>query len=250
MKKIFSLILLVTLSIVLSSCLDAIIGDEKFDEKRTEDFEYKLAYNSKTDEWDIYAIGDIFSEKEAVFIPPMIDGLPIRELGYSRGATEVDLYNFNGERLYLPNTIKSIGFHYAKVAGVKFFFCGNPMNLSHICARIKESNNHIYVPYDEYQLFYEVYGIKNNVCLEKANVSYYLNYPDGIYKYNKYYYIDYYENGELIQYIPPIPEKEGYIFAGWYKEAECINEWNFEKDTIKYSKYRPVTYLYAKWILN
>ena len=246
MKKIFSLILLVTLSIVLSSCLDAIIGDEKFDEKRTEDFSYQLAYNSKTDEWDIYAIGDIFSEKEAVFIPPMIDGLPIRELGYSRGVTDVGLRTYCCGRLYLPNTIKSWGSNYAITTGVKLFFCGNPNNLNFFFDGLERSNNHIYVPYDEYQLFYEV----NGEIIEKANVSYYLNYPDGNYKYNKYYYIDFYEDGELIQYIPPIPEKEGYIFAGWYKEAECINEWNFEKDTIKYSKYRPVTYLYAKWILN
>lgn len=27
---------------------------------------------------------------------------------------------------------------------------------------------------------------------------------------------------------PPNPTKEGYIFDGWYKEPECVNEWNFE----------------------
>ena len=83
--------------------------------------------------------------------------------------------------------------------------------------------------------------------LDVANVSYYLNYPDGVYEYNEFHYVDFYEDGEIIKYIPPKPEKEGYKFEGWYREAECINKWNFEIDTITFTENQPVTKLYAKW---
>lgn len=41
---------------------------------------------------------------------------------------------------------------------------------------------------------------------------------------------------------PSAPEKEGFIFGGWYKEASCKNSWDFTKDTVTSS----IT-LYAKW---
>ena len=41
---------------------------------------------------------------------------------------------------------------------------------------------------------------------------------------------------------PTAPTASGYLFRGWYKEAECINEWDFENDVIT-----ETTTLYAKW---
>jgi len=44
---------------------------------------------------------------------------------------------------------------------------------------------------------------------------------------------------------PSTPERPGYTFGGWYKEAACINPWNFSVDTVTEN----IT-LYAKWIYN
>jgi uncharacterized repeat protein (TIGR02543 family) len=41
---------------------------------------------------------------------------------------------------------------------------------------------------------------------------------------------------------PTPPVKEYFVFAGWYREVECINEWNFAADTVTAN----IT-LYAKW---
>ena len=57
--------------------------------------------------------------------------------------------------------------------------------------------------------------------------------------------------------IPPIPERDGYAFDGWYKESECVNIWDFETDALPQARvddqgqeiYQE-TKLYAKWIKN
>lgn len=76
--------------------------------------------------------------------------------------------------------------------------------------------------------------INRNVSCEErpnysyiANVSYLYNYEEA--PNDGYYWVDNYDNS-LIEYIPPEPIREGYEFAGWYKEAECINKWDFSKD--------------------
>ena len=45
--------------------------------------------------------------------------------------------------------------------------------------------------------------------------------------------------------MPPTMTRTGYSFAGWYKEENCINLWNFNSDTVTGN----IT-LYAKWDNN
>lgn len=86
-----------------------------------------------------------------------------------------------------------------------------------------------------------------------ANVSYMYNYGEA--PNEGYYWVDSY-NESLITFIPPEPKREGYKFVGWYKEPECLNEWNFDTDMTGkeivigqnvYDAYDGI-YLYAKWI--
>ena len=44
---------------------------------------------------------------------------------------------------------------------------------------------------------------------------------------------------------PAQPTKAGYDFKGWYKEAECINAWDFATDTVTQNRI-----LYAKWTIS
>ncbi len=72
-----------------------------------------------------------------------------------------------------------------------------------------------------------------------------------------YYWSDNFDYGTKVTYVPENPMREGYIFGGWYKEAECLNAWNFDIDTLPKAElneegeelYRE-TQLYAKWYHN
>ena len=104
------------------------------------------------------------------------------------------------------------------------------------------------------------------------NVSYQYNYEEA--PNDGYYWVDNYDNA-LIEYIPPEPTRDGYIFDGWYKEKECINQWDFNSDKTSssyihyeepdegsteeyknfYNEYISThtyveTKLYAKWVKN
>ena len=82
---------------------------------------------------------------------------------------------------------------------------------------------------------------------------YYYNYNDS--PNGGYYRIDDYD-GEAISFVPPTPSRDGYTFIGWYKESECINEWNFNEDIVPSKEFIEKEYiykettLYAKWKVN
>ena len=85
-----------------------------------------------------------------------------------------------------------------------------------------------------------------------SNCNYFYNY-DGA-ENDGYYWSDNYDYGEKITYVPQNPEREGYIFGGWFQEPECVNIWNFETDTLPEAEYDDAeeaiyreTRLYAKW---
>jgi len=51
------------------------------------------------------------------------------------------------------------------------------------------------------------------------------------------------QQGQTAQQPATNPTRSGYIIGGWYREANCITQWNFATDVVPYS-----IILYAKWI--
>ena len=117
------------------------------------------------------------------------------------------------------------------------------------------------VPMGSYNIFVETGELGgwsppsyHNFSVEPSNVAYSFNYPDA--PNENYFFIDLVEStGKLLQ--PPYdPEREGYAFRGWYKDAECTERWDFYKDVVEVSydengnRIYEELWLYAKWEKN
>ena len=88
--------------------------------------------------------------------------------------------------------------------------------------------------------------------LQKANVLF--CYNNGTAE-NEFFIVDNNDGAYLINKPQYNPVLDGYTFAGWYKEPECINAWDFAKDLTPELEYDgdgnlifKETKLYAKWI--
>ena len=242
-KVIFSLIsLLGLLTQCTSEELDRLVSDENF-------------YYRVIDENNI-AVGGLktYPESGVVFFPEKFENYTVSRLGFSMGTTgttgsfaqlsnEKDGKRITIKRCYFPHTIKEIKSPYMALSNehLKIFYCGDVVDL--VGFDDSSRGYDIYVPAEKYELFKNTLSKYFSGNLLKANVSYYLNYDE-----NNYYYIDYYENGEKILYIPPNPQRDGYTFGGWFKEAECITQWIFDTDTVQISEEMQEIKLYAQWI--
>ena len=174
---------------------------------------------------------------EYIFIPTHINGIKVVQIGYASFFNDGKVGAIETKKVFLPYGIKTV----LVCAGDNFYTSGKELELS-----ASELNGEtVYIPkaYEDYYKQSKVYF---------ANVVYDINYENEEYQYHS---VDNYKYGSLIEIVPPDPEREGYTFDGWYKESECVNEWDFETDTlpeeIKDESGEVLfqeTALYAKWI--
>lgn len=248
LRKIAFVLLLSVGCVLLASC-------KKIDfhaHRRVQDangvWEAQYILNSKTE----CALGDFYSKYKKehdyppyIFVPShitnLIDGRKVKvvEWGYQSGMLGHHEYYACNTRIYMPYTMKLLQFGKTNEYML-------PVPCSNIDIRLIGGD--FYVP----KLYFD--GYKEYVhkdFLHVANVVYDINYYNEEFK---YYYVDDCEYGGIIEAIPPIPEREGYSFDGWYKEPNCVNMWSFEKDTLpnklldeEGKEVFQETALYAKW---
>lgn len=245
MKRLFAVLICFSILCCLSGCNLNGQKNEVIDEN----------FYCKVIDEDNIAIGNvkIYPKSGAVFFPEQIENYTVSKIGFSSGLGfggngYLETFSENEttiERCYFPHSIKEVRNGYMSLTSgyLKIFYCGEVIDLGHFDAEQKAME--IYVPAEKYELFKNVLSEYYRGSLLKANVSYLLNYNE-----NNYYYVDYYENGEKILYIPPIPQRKGYTFGGWFKEADCINQWNFDIHTLQLSDETQEIKLYAKWIVR
>ena len=199
----------------------------------------------------ITGLTELGKQQRFLVIPEEIDGVKVYTIG-ERPPLQMwssigwaDMCSEKLEKVYITSSVH--------IVSGSFRNSPNLMKVVSMAGAFKiESTQFIktYVSSEEYN------NLSSNslyyYAFDKANVSYFNNFETED-NYG-YYWIDDWDYGGKIEFIPPEPEREGYTFGGWYKEPECINKWNFETDTLPEQKLdeegREVyqeTRLYANW---
>lgn len=183
-------------------------------------------------------------DSEKLFIPAKLGKYNVTKIGKPSYSSEEELENIT--RYYIPATTKTVLYDFFNNSNdnIQIFYTGEVKGIIDLLTKSVDENRNIktYIPgnyYDEYfnnnTNYYE-----NHIF--KANVIYYMNCLE-----DDYYYVDYYENDQKIEYQPPRPLRNNYQFDGWYLEANCVNRWNFDNDVLKVTEEMQEVKLYAKW---
>lgn len=205
-----------------------------------------------------YLIGltELGEQQKILVYPEYIDQIKVYGLGYHRQSIwyleeVLDFESANLEKLFLPTNPKESDHPNAYLPnGVEVTWNLDRDNYG----GIRQCKAAVW-GYNYYVQFVKPY--ESNLTNYIANVSYMYNYAGA--ENEGYYWVDSYDEA-VITFIPPDPERLGYLFGGWYKEPACITPWNFETDKTgelivldgshgDYDTYEGA-YLYAKWVRN
>ena len=268
--KIFAISVCIAIMVwVCTGCtlLDACSGVHKQKAPEYKDREVgDFAVRFYDDYCEIMGTTEQGNSKKFLVVPAYIDGVRVDGFGYfsiitavvsATGLVPPEIQSDTLEKIYFESAIK------VEPYSLKTSDCPNLSKVMYL--GFEEVPYYLYRNYG-FDVYYarRIYeeNIGDGVSLiyrnptYSANVSYYYNYEcaptDG------YYWIDDCDYGGTIEFIPPEPEREGYIFDGWHKEPECINEWDFNSDTLPEEKKEinddgeeeviyQETVLYAKW---
>ena len=242
MKKIFVCIFLLMFSLCLIGC------KTKKDLKTYEDFKYYLFDDTAY----LYELSEKGKTKNIIIFPSIIENYKTG-LGVNFGImipNKVILESSNITSIYFNSDIiintyfnNVVYFSITEIENIRIFL----PNTTHLIENVEHRQyNNLYYSNEFYKKNKE---IVTNLNGKIANVSFCYNYE----KEFETFFIDDVD-GDKIKNIPPVPQREDYKFIGWYKETECINEWNFDNDIVPAKIYNgdneyqyQETILYAKW---
>ena len=180
-------------------------------------------------------------QKETIVIPDYIDGKPVIQLGMEGLGFSYKLcYYGNYTSIYLPKYLAYDAHNsYRLGSECKNYFIDLD-NIDYILKSISTYGNHYYVSQKLYNKICES-EVTDKVLshLHIANIEFI--------SVDETYFIADYVVDSKITYTPNDPKRDGYEFEGWYREPDCVNEWNFDTDTLALDDNETILKLYAKW---
>ena len=203
----------------------------------------------------ITGLTELGKQQRFLVIPEEVDGVKVSTIGERpllqmwSSIGSADICSDKLEKIYIPFSISIISGSFR-----------NSPNLIKVFSITGEFVSGLEAPARNYYTNLAYLNDLTNAAqqiISRANVSYFYNYD--IEENYGYYRIDDWDYGGKIEFIPPEPERKGYTFGGWYKESECINEWDFETDVLPEERTEineegeeevvyQETKLYAKWL--
>lgn len=254
MKKILILICFI-LVIICSSCDVSMYKKEQYED---EFYKYHLIKHKKIgSEYECYITGltDLGKSQSHLILPEYYNdykvlGICFQDLSWLCPMRYVGFFESESlEKIYVNFKIDTSEYTEPEVLNVPNCYVVSWITDS---PDIRFYNHKGYIYGFNFYQKEDYQGTNSYYTSKIANVSYIYNYDNS--PNEGYYWVDNYTN-DLIKFIPPIPIREGYEFQGWYKEPECLNAWDFEKDILgddiligseQILEYTG-TYLYAKW---
>ena len=213
----------------------------------------KLSMKGHDPYMTVLSVSEDANEKN-IYVYDEIYDIPVTTTGSKLFMSDTARFfqNENLERIYFPWTIKSRADTTAWSSSIKYIFSpsttiivDNTTFKTFVIPKLTYDN-----AVETNYLGEVLYNGTDHLI--PANVSYFFNYQSN--PNNGYFFVDLIEETGKLTKPPYDPKRDGYKFAGWYKEAECTNQWNFETDTvtINFDKNGERVYeeikLYAKWI--
>lgn len=253
--KMLKKIMAITLA-AMSLCMFASCKSDYYPEYESGYFKYAVK-TEKDGTQKAYILGLTESglEQTVLVYPEEIDGISVYGIGYDRPLGFVgheavgEFRSENLQKFYFPHMPKE-----TTVSNVGISFYNGRIvywNLNEDDNRVRCGTQGAIFGFNYVEQGHWLKDYPNPII---ANVSYLYNYEGN--PNEGYYWVDSY-NESVITFIPPEPQRNGFAFDGWYKEAECINEWDFSVDITgkeivldtnkTYDTYEGI-YLYAKWI--
>jgi uncharacterized repeat protein (TIGR02543 family) len=159
-------------------------------------------------------------EQEVIDFPRLIDGKPVMQIGYrDESFYHYNSYTLNSEKLrkiYIHNNIQSI---------VNFEGLEVDLMLCSINTELIGTSHGFFKKIYIYKAKFDSTSHNSNV--RPANIVFMNNYSDEVN--GGYYRLDNIESGEKVP-TPPVPNRSGYDFVGWYTESDCITAWDFNNE--------------------
>ncbi len=239
------------LSILVCTCGCALESNEiKFDGVKYH------KYGTESEYLSVVTVGFDYDESEIIYIPDNVNGRTVLGVGdvWGWGATWAKIYG--PEKVYFPWTIKT-----SCIKEISYYE-GTEYVISASTDTIIDTYLFIVyvIPkcmYNDPVRTYPVRSVLSSIDIREysniipANVAYFFNYEEN--PNEGYFFVDLLEESGKIIKPPYDPKREGYKFAGWYKEAECVNAWDFENDIVEINFdeegnriYEEIC-LYARW---
>lgn len=257
--KLLTFIMLPTLviSFMLSGCSNGL--------KFISDGDFKYYYMKEYDSYAVVGTTEQGKKEDILYFPAYYKEKLVTSMGYfERGAIGfgsgttywITPDDITATKIYFPYTVddyftESLFGKDETAEGQIYFANSNKFYLKHAVEMSGGYGVKYYVTPSAYE--YIITNIKDYGDINRANTSYLFNYDDA--PNEGYFFINNFTAGGLIEDTPYEPKREGYAFGGWYKEPECENLWNFEKDTLPGTVLREdgeqiyqETKLYANWI--
>lgn len=183
-------------------------------------------------------------QKDTIVIPDYIDGKPVVQLGM-QGLGYLDKLSYDSSytSIYLPKFLTNDtqnNYYISKLdRECKYYFIDLD-NIDYILDSINRYGN-------DYHVSQKLYNkICENEVTDKVQSHLIIANVEFVCEEETYFIADY-EVDSKITYIPDVPTQDGYEFDGWYREPNCVTEWNFDTDTFALAENETILKLYAKW---